>query len=180
MIDIRLPAAQESERDSLKSQLARELRALATTLPGAAAPSRLSLIVHPTVDSFHRATGRPWWASAATMFGDGDDHATIHVVPLDGLRRSGRLDSTLRHELVHVMTGPQLRGKPMWVQEGIAAYFAGERLTTAPSTPLVCPTDADFTRAPTSADFQKAYARAWACVADQLSRGTRWDAVAIK
>jgi hypothetical protein len=166
----------------LRSLLDRDVRELAAALDGATPPARLSLIVYPTGDSYRRATGRPWWTSAATTFNDAtanahaNANATIHMVPLAGLRRSGHLEATIRHEVVHVLTARQLRGRPLWVQEGVAAHFAGERVS-APAADASCPRDAEFTRATTSEAFQQAYARAAACVARELSRGTRWDAI---
>jgi stage II sporulation protein D len=124
-VSVRLPAAEESERAYVRSRVTRDLRELSAALEGAAPPRRISLIVHPTGDSYRRATGRPWWTSAATTVDEHGD-ATIHLVPLAGLRRTGRLDATLRHEMVHALTATPLRGRPLWVQEGIAVYFAGE------------------------------------------------------
>jgi SpoIID/LytB domain protein len=173
-IDVRVPAAVEGERGSLRSLLDRSLRDLGAALDGSTPPARLSLIVYPSGDSYRRATGRPWWTSAATTFDDANARATIHMVPLEGLRRTGRLEATIRHEIVHVLTAPQLRGRPLWVQEGIAAHFAGER-PTAPASIAACPADAEFTRATRSDAFQQAYARAAACVARELARGARWD-----
>ena len=156
LIDVRLPAAQEAERASLKSQLARDLRALGRdTRRGFL--TRAFVADRPSHrQQFPSRDRPPWWASAATMFADRDSHATIHVVPLEGLRRSGRLDSMLRHEVVHVVTAPQLRGKPMWVRRGLPRISpASSRLAASSATPLVCPTDADFARAKPRRTFRR-------------------------
>ena len=51
----------------------------------------------------------------------------LHLLPLAVLRERGILDRTIRHELVHVMTDDVLGRRPLWVREGAAIYFAGER-----------------------------------------------------
>jgi stage II sporulation protein D len=176
-IELRMPASEEGGREQLRSLIVRSLRELADALH-VPAPRRLSVVCHPTGDSYRRATGRPWWTSAATRFDQRGD-ATVHIVPLDGLRRAGRLDVTIRHELVHVLTAPQLGARPLWVQEGIAAYFAGEHVARdAGVGDEACPADAAFRQARTSQAFEQAYERAAACVAREVARGVSWQTIA--
>jgi hypothetical protein len=135
-------------------------------------PADLALTVHPTIESFGRATGQPWWIAAATV------DRSIDLLPLTALRQRGILETTLRHEVAHVVLEPALASRPMWVREGLAEHFGNPQ--TAPgragSRPA-CPTDAELLR-PVSAGAQReAYARAVACVRRALDAGTRWSEI---
>ena len=89
----------------------------------------LSLNQNPTTDIFLNATtgdfvgrtGQPWWAAAATKGN------LIELQPVEILKRRRVLDTTLRHELVHILIDKLSRGRtPRWLAEGAALYFAGE------------------------------------------------------
>jgi hypothetical protein len=166
-VRIVLPAADESERPAVRAIVASSLAALQRST-GADVPGRVQLRFHPTVESYRRATGRSWWTSAAT------DGATIHVIPLESLRARGTLETTIRHELAHVFTDATLSRRPLWVREGAAMYFAGERL---PAASPDCPPDRELLRARSETDFRDAYARAGQCFAREIARGTDWTDV---
>ncbi len=70
---------------------------------GAPAPARLRVTVHPSVESFGRATGQPWWVSGAT------DGPAIDLLPITMLRRQGQLDRTIRHEVAHALLDARAR-----------------------------------------------------------------------
>ena len=102
----------------------------------------------------------------------------IDLLPIATLRQQGQLERTVRHEVAHAVLDGALAGRPMWVREGAAAYFAsplrkaGERPARVP-----CPSDAELLR-PLSAGAQReAYARAEACFARAIADGKRWDQV---
>ena len=80
-------------------------------------------MVHPTIESFQRATGLGWWVSARSSGYE------VDLVPLDMLDRRGRLDVAMRHELVHLLTAARLEGRPRWVHEGLAVVMARETVT---------------------------------------------------
>ena len=170
---IALPVAEESERATLLSivRRARDTTAKATGRP---APATLRVTVHPNVESFGRATGQPWWVSAATA------GTEIEVLPITLLKQRGQLERTLQHEVVHAMLDQALASKPMWVREGAAIYFSRDPSSSRDATPAArvsCPTDADLLR-PVSAGAQRdAYARAEACFARAIASGKRWDEV---
>ena len=99
---------------------------------------------------------------------------------LDAAALADRLDMTgtkvervVRHEVAHVLIDPLLEGRPLWVREGVAAYFAaGANLEGGLQTALQCPSDAELRR-PASPEAQRdAYARAAACVRRQIAAGT--------
>ena len=164
---ISLPDEDEGERAAIEemTRLARDDLARALDVP---APSRVTLRVHPTTDSFEQAAGQPWFISGAVVNGD------VHLLPLTILRERGVLERTIRHELVHVMTDDVLGRRPLWVREGAALYFA-QRAERAPTqTRAACPNDADLARPVSIGALGNAYARARACFAWQLASGRSW------
>ena len=90
--------------------LVRRSRDEIAKLTGALVPARLRVTVHPSVESFGRATGQPWWVSGAT------DGPAIDLLPITVLRRQGQLDRTIRHEVTHALLDGALAKRPMWVQ----------------------------------------------------------------
>ncbi len=169
-IALALPGSEEADRNTVLS-LIRKSRDDIASATGAIAPARLRVTVHPSVDSFGRATGQPWWVSGAT------DGTSIDVLPLTVLRQQGQLERTLRHEVAHALLDGALSKRPMWVREGAAAYFANPGSRTAAPARATCPTDAELLR-PVSAGSQRdAYARAEACFARAIAAGKRWDQV---
>jgi stage II sporulation protein D len=160
-----LPEADAARYDEIASLVERNLDELHTRL-GLERPTALEVRFHPTVESYQRETGRHWWTAAATS-----GHR-IELITLSALERRGSVESTLRHELVHVLTEPVLAGRPLWVREGAAAYFSGEM--PAPGVSTTCPTDDEFQRAGSADDLRAIYRRATACIADAFSRGVAW------
>ncbi len=166
-----LPGAEEGERAVLLSLIRRSRDEVAKTA-GVPAPARLRITVHPSVDSFGRATGQPWWVSGAT------EGAAIDLLPITVLRQKGQLDRTIRHEVVHALIDEALASKPMWVREGAAAYFANPANEKAPKPDRVpCPTDAELLRAVSAGAQRDAYARAETCFARAIAEGKKWDQI---
>ena len=129
--------------------------------------------MHPSVESFGRATGQPWWVSGAT------DGAAIDLLPITILRQQGQLDRTIRHEVTHALLDGALAKRPMWVREGAAAYFSNAGRSGDATKPdrVTCPSDVELLR-PVSAGAQRdAYARAEACFARAIAEGKRWDQI---
>ena len=174
-----LPGAEEGERSALMA-LIRRTRGEIAKLTGVP-PANLRVTVHPSVESFGRATGQPWWVSGAT------DGTSIDLLPIAMLRQQGQVDRTVRHEVAHALLDGALAKRPMWVREGAAAYFAAPGTGTGPGTRheargtkpdrVPCPSDIELLR-PISAGAQRdAYARAEACYAREMAEGKRWDQV---
>jgi len=169
-IMLALPGSEEAERGALLT-LVRRSRDEVVKATGAIPPARLRITVHPTVDSFGRATGQPWWVSGAT------DGAAIDLLPLTTLRQQGQLERTVRHEVVHALLDGALSTRPMWVREGAAAYFASPPGSRPQPARVTCPKDAELLR-PISAGAQReAYTRAEACFAREMADGKRWDQI---
>jgi len=79
------------------------------------------IFINDTTGNFVGRTGLPWWAAAATK------NNRIELQPAEVLRRRGVLETTLKHELVHIIVDQISRGNAArWLTEGMALYFAGE------------------------------------------------------
>ena len=173
-VQIALPAAEERERSTLLT-LVRRVRDEIVAATGQSPPAALRLTVHPSVESFGRATGQPWWVSGAT------NGANIDLLPIAILQQQGQLERTVRHEVAHAVLDSALASRPIWIREGAAIYFSSGR-EPGPSgresgARVKCPTDQELMR-PVSAGAQRdAYTRAEACFARQIASGRRWDAV---
>lgn len=170
-VQIALPGAEEGERAALLA-LVRRARDETVAATGQKAPASLRVTVHPTVESFGRATGQPWWVSGATS------GSAIDLLSITLLQQQGQLDRTVRHEVVHALLDAALASRPMWVREGAAIYFSQPAGTRRREDGRVrCPTDDELLR-PVSAGAQRdAYARAEACFAKQVEAGRKWSDV---
>jgi SpoIID/LytB domain protein len=165
-----LPASEEGERSRMLQAL-RTARDDIALRAGVKAPTVVKVTVHPTVESFARATGQPWWVSGAT------DGSTIDLLPLTILRQRGQLERTLRHEIAHVIIDASLKGRPLWVREGAAFYFADPMAAAEPEGRASCPRDDEFSKPLSAGTHRAAYARAEACFRRALSQGKRWNDV---
>jgi SpoIID/LytB domain protein len=173
---VALPDGDEGERQSILLVATRERDALARTL-GVVAPSPITLRIHATTDEYERSTGQAWFTSGALVNGE------LHLLPLAVLRDRGVFERTIRHELVHLMTDAELGGRPAWVREGAAIYFAGERPIPGtviqrpafrPEPRPSCPSDAELLHPVSVGALSNAYARARACFAKQVDAGKSW------
>jgi SpoIID/LytB domain protein len=184
-VEINLPASEERERQRVERLSQAALREFSGTA-GVAAPPSVQLVFHPTVDDYTRASGRLWWTAGATR------GTRIDFIPLSALRARGLLERTIRHELAHVVTGPRLAGRPIWVMEAVAMSLAGDPRfadyqqaspTTSAgsqsnrSTHPRCPTDAEWGAMRSADALDDAYRRAAACFAAARNAGRRWDEV---
>jgi SpoIID/LytB domain protein len=167
---VALPAADESERARLV-QLVRGARNAIGARTRTKPPPVIRVTVHPSVEAFARATGQPWWVSGAS------DGATIDLLPLSILRQQGQLERTVRHEVAHVLVDAALKGRPLWVREGAAFYFADPAGGSAVPTRGGCPEDEEFLRPLSAGAHRSAYARAEACFRRAIAQGRRWTEI---
>jgi SpoIID/LytB domain protein len=166
-----LPEAEEGERAVIVDLAARSRDLVAKQLR-VAAPDVITLRFHPTVESYQRATGQPWFTTAATS------RNVIDLIPLAILRQRKTIDVTLRHEMVHVLAEPSIADRPRWVREGAAAYFAGERRgRRGADVRLDCPTDQELLHPASATALGAAYSRAAACFDREIAAGRTWREV---
>ena len=165
---VSLPAGEEGERTRIAALAARAAAEIARKA-GVAPPTEIRLEFHPTIEAYQRETGQPWWTSATTR------GAAIDLLPLSTLRRRGILEPTIRHEVAHLVTAPRLAGRPLWVVEGAAIYFAGE--PAAPAGNAACPADDELASSRSAEALGDAHSRAAACFARAIASGRSWQAV---
>jgi stage II sporulation protein D len=121
-------------------------------------PSHIEIRAYPDLDTFRNATAEPGWVAAHT------DGLRIHLQPVALLRSRGVLESTLSHELVHVMIESRAApGLPIWFREGLADFLERGRVTKIGIARI--PSEADLRQTSDPARARQAYADASAMVA---------------
>lgn len=125
-------------------------------------PQGMQVRIYPDLDAFRNATGEPGWVAAHTA-----GH-TIDLQPAEVLKQHGALNSTLTHELAHVLIDAQPGSQrlPLWFQEGLAEYLQAGRGTAAARIPR----EGDLRQTGDSARAHRAYAEAQAEVGDLVER----------
>jgi len=92
---------------------------LATKRTGWSFGARPQVKVYPSISIYRNATGEPGWVAASTL------GSTVRLQPISILRRTNSLDSTLRHEFLHmVIEANSAPNAPIWLREGLAIYLA--------------------------------------------------------
>jgi stage II sporulation protein D len=126
-------------------------------------PSRVRLQVYPTLDAYRDTTGQPGWVAASTRA------HTIRLQPLKELQQRGIVESTLRHEILHVLVEAHTNAKvvtPLWFREGIVLCLSNPNSADAPPTAMNDEQVEGVLREPRNReDVQKAYAAAQSRVA---------------
>jgi len=106
--------------DSEIIPLAKRLLREAEASLGWKLPFRVRLQVYPSLDSYRNKTGQPGWVAASTR------GRTIRLQPMAELRKQGVLESTLRHELIHLLVESRAtENLPPWFREGLVLYLSG-------------------------------------------------------
>jgi|GEM_PF-2198160 len=118
----------------------------------------LKIVINETTGDFVGRTRMPPWAAAATK------DKTIELQPLRLLKQRRILETTLRHELVHVLIDEIGGGQtPRWFTEGMAVYVAGEGplFKEQRSSTSVEKIDQAFASAKSADEMRTAYAAAY-------------------
>ncbi len=128
----------------------------------------LEIFVNETTGDFVGRTRQPPWVAAATL------RHRIEIQPLAILKRRGILETTLRHELVHVLVDA-VGGKqtPRWLAEGLALHYADEGRLIAQYEPRkrigIEELELRLAGAKSPAHMKAAYASAYREVKDLIS-----------
>jgi stage II sporulation protein D len=137
---------------------------LATERTGWPVSGRPRVKVFPTIAIYRDATGEPGWVAASTR------GTMIRLQPLNTLQRTNSLESTLRHEFLHMVLESQASPKtPLWLREGLVIYLEN------PAAAKVMPTDVGsldgrLRMGKTEAEMRAAYRASAAATADLVSR----------
>ena len=123
----------------------------------------LEVAFNETTGDFVGRTGMPSWAAAATK------RNKIELQPFKLLKQRRILETTLRHELVHVLIDAIGGGQtPRWLTEGMAIFLAGEgrllennRQTSVMSPAMV---EQALTAPKSAGEMKSAYAAAYSLV----------------
>ena len=151
--------AQDQTLVALAARLVRD----AETSTGLTFASRPQWKVYPSVAMFRDATGEPGWVAATTR-----GH-TIQSQPADVLKQAGTLESTLRHELLHMLIEAHAKaGTPLWYREGLVLYLSEPNTAVRSSPELESANELEQAIANPSSENQlrAAYAEAHARVAE--------------
>jgi len=109
----------QPEEDKSLLDLAEKILKENETVAGWKVGSRLRLKVFPTLQSYRDTTGQAGWVAATTR------GKSIRLQPLAVLKQKGVLESTLRHELFHVLVESRGRADlPLWFREGLVLVLS--------------------------------------------------------
>ncbi|MGB7284719.1 MAG: SpoIID/LytB domain-containing protein [Candidatus Acidiferrum sp.] len=124
----------------------------------------IRLQIYPTMDSYRDTTGQPGWVAASTR------GKTIRLQPLVELEKRSIVESTLRHEIFHVLVEEKaIVATPLWFREGIVLYLSkpGDA-ATAPVTMTDERIEAALRQPQDREEVRRAYASALSRVAALL------------
>ncbi|MCU1325215.1 MAG: SpoIID/LytB domain [Bryobacterales bacterium] len=139
------------DQDSGVLEIARRAAATVASRTHWPVPPGLEIRVYPDLDTFRNATGEPGWVAAHS------EGNRIDLQPVSALRTRGVLESTLAHELSHIMLeGRASPNLPLWFREGLVGYLTGER---SPA-PLHAPSDVDLRQTDDQRKARRAYSDA--------------------
>jgi stage II sporulation protein D len=163
----------------LESQRSLLLRRLSSAGVDVNIPS-IEIVFNKTTGDFVGRTGMPPWAAAATR------NNRIELQPLSVLKQRGILETTLRHELVHVLIDAAGGGQtPRWFAEGIALYVSGEgkQLERYAKGPSMSPSvlEQKLASARSAEEMKTVYAAAYKMVQELVrveGEGKLWKRVA--
>jgi stage II sporulation protein D len=150
----------ESDRSALTS--AEYLAHNLTARTGWPVPHDIEIRIYPDIDTFRNATAEPGWVAAHTS------GRRIDLQPVSVLRQRSALDSTLSHELLHIMMDAQAgKDLPLWFREGLADYL--DKPHYASGIPRI-PAESDLRQTTDPAKARRAYADAEAMIASLIRR----------
>ena len=88
------------------------------------ASAGVQLQVYATLDSYRDTTGQPGWVAASTR------GKTIRLQPLAELQKRSIVETTLRHEIFHVLVEVKAKtATPLWFREGVVLFLSNPDAT---------------------------------------------------
>lgn len=123
---------------------------------GWSAGGTVRLQIFPTLDAYRNSTGQPGWVAASTR------GRTIRLQPLKELEKREIIESTLRHEMFHVLVEAKAKAQtPLWFREGIVLVLSNQSAQGSVTTEMTDDQIEAVLHRPTSREeVQKAYAAA--------------------
>jgi stage II sporulation protein D len=151
----------QPDQDKLALSIAERLAKSASVRTGWPIPANIEIRVYPDVETFRNATGEPGWVAAHTA------GRRIHLQPAAVLESRNALESTLSHELMHVLVEAQaIPDLPLWFREGLVNFLVSGRGDGLPRIPA----DSQVRDTRSDATARRAYADATAFVATLVAR----------
>lgn len=146
----------QPEEDAKLLEVAERILKEDEAMIGWKAPARVRLQVFPSLDAYRDKTGEPGWVAASTRGN------TIRLQPLKELQRRSIMESTLRHELLHVLVeSAAKKPTPVWFREGLVLFLS---LPNSAESPAVAMTDEEMEKTLRQSrnheEVQKAYGAA--------------------
>ena len=128
---------------------------------GWTAGAGVRLQVYASLDAYRDTTGQPGWVAASTR------GRTIRLQPLAELQKRSIVESTLRHEIFHVLVEAKAKtATPLWFREGIVLFLSNAGATGIAAVAMTDEQIEAVLRQPQNRDeVQKAYAAAQSRVA---------------
>jgi stage II sporulation protein D (peptidoglycan lytic transglycosylase) len=158
------------ERDRMLLPLATRLMHESEESTGLLYNGTAKLKAYPTVAAFRDATGEPGWVAASTR------GRTIRLQPTNLLRDTGTLESTLRHELLHMLVEAHAKaGTPLWFREGLVLYLsrAGDATKTVAAFQNIDVLNKTLHAPASEQEMRQAYQEALARVAKLVTQSGR-------
>ena len=127
------------------------------------------LKIYPTLSIYRDSTGEPGWVAASTRGN------TIRLQPVELLQQKGLLESTLRHEFLHILVESNTHASlPLWFREGLVLYLAeGNAHTLSSSTLSADQMEAALQNPQSREQMQRAYASARITVARLVAQRSK-------
>jgi stage II sporulation protein D len=129
---------------------------------------KVQLRVFPSLDTYRNTTGQPGWIAAYTR-----GHR-ISLQPLAVLKQKSILDSTLRHELTHLLVEARARADtPLWFREGLVLYLSDPEKPFAPVAMPESEIESALERSANQESLERAYTAARTRVAQMVQQNGR-------
>ena len=129
---------------------------------------KVQVRVFPTLEAYRNVTGQPGWIAAYTR-----GH-TISLQPLATLKEKSVLESTLRHELTHLLVESRARADtPLWFREGLALYLSEPGQSFRPVRMTEREVEAALEHPGSQELLRRAYAAARTRIADLVQQNGR-------